>query len=144
MRRDEERLQRLVVQYCRIAAAYGFSPADGFIRGEKPPFVVSGWVPWMLGRIYAVPNGMYTLPQVAANHKAMGLLSGVPDLCLPYPTDEYHGLYIELKSGASGKESKNQLDYIDYLNSVGYNAVVCRDEHSFIRVIKDYLRWVDS
>lgn len=46
--------------------------------------------------------------------KAAGLKSGVPDICLPVPSNGFHGLYIELKFGAN-KATEKQEDFMDGL-----------------------------
>lgn len=89
--------------------------------------------------LYAVPNGFFASSGQKGKMKAEGLRDGVPDLFLPYPglikvyaviTGNYHGLYIEMKreiyrNRSNGGCSEDQIKWIDYLNSVGYKAVVC-------------------
>lgn len=69
-----------------------------------------------------------------------GGVAGVPDICLPYPNEKYHGLYIELKnkSGKSGPTQK-QRDFIKYLNSMKYKAIVCYGLEEAQIAILDYL-----
>lgn len=78
----------------------------------------------VLAYLYAIPNGGKRNIVTAVRMKEEGQRAGVPDLCLPWPNGEYHGLYIELKR-AGGKVSKAQRDWIDYLNASGYRAGVC-------------------
>ena len=70
--------------------------------------------------------------------KKTGLKNGIPDLFVPMPNNNYHGLFIELKS-ASGKLSDNQKIWIDKLNINGYKAVVCYSLDDAIEKIKLYL-----
>lgn len=89
-------------------------------------------------------NGVhFTNKLSAARAKATGLKSGFPDLFLPYPNGKYAGLFIELKRPkglhAKGRIQASQQVWIDYLNSVGYKALVCYGAKESIDVIKDYL-----
>lgn len=50
-----------------------------------------------LSLMYHIPNeGKRTNGAVL---KAMGLKSGVPDVCLPVPSHNFNGLYLEMKYG---------------------------------------------
>lgn len=76
--------------------------------------------------------------------KAEGMISGISDLFLPYPNNEYAGLYIEMKkqktaTSAKGVLSQNQKDFLDYANAVGYKAVVAYGAIEAIGYIKEYL-----
>lgn len=92
--------------------------------------------------MYAVPNGGSRHPYEAKNLKKQGVKSGVPDICLPLPKGKWHGLYIEMKYGKN-KTSENQKRYIDYLNSVGYLAVVCYGYQAAMRVVKGYMNGIE-
>ncbi len=94
-----------------------------------------------LDRIFAIPNGGYRAAREAAKLKREGVTSGVPDLCLPVPRHGYHGLYIEMKHG-KGKPSANQKEWINYLNEVGYKAVLAWEFEGAVKVIEDYYRGV--
>ena len=63
---------------------------------------------------------------------------GVPDLCLPVPRKNYHGLYIEMKYG-NGRTSKEQREWINKLNEQGYKAVVCNGFEKAKETIEKYL-----
>jgi hypothetical protein len=56
----------------------------------------------------------------------MGVMAGVPDLCIPIPSGAYHGLYIELKRLKGGKVSDSQSDWLLFLREKGYYAEVAR------------------
>lgn len=88
--------------------------------------------------MFAVPNGGHRNYLEAVNLKRQGVRSGVPDLMLPVPKGKYHGLFIEMKFGKN-KPTKNQTEYIDYLNSVGYSAIVCYSCDEALETIKKYL-----
>lgn len=99
------------------------------LEGRVPP----------LRLLYAVPNGGSRHKLEAANMKRQGVKAGVPDICLPYPSGGYHGLYIELKVGKN-KTSESQDRWLERLNAAGYKAVVCYGFDAAKNVIMDYLR----
>lgn len=88
--------------------------------------------------MHAIPNGGSRNKLEAINLKRQGVKAGVPDICLPLPKGEYHGLYIEMKYGKN-KPSKKQSEYIEYLTSKGYKAAVCYGFNEAKNVIVDYL-----
>ncbi|OUO92586.1 hypothetical protein B5F39_10525 [Cloacibacillus sp. An23] len=71
-------------------------------------------------RIIAVPNGGWRDIRTAARLKAEGVCRGVPDLFIP----EW-GLWIEMKRQKGGAVSDAQKDWLEYLDGIGYGAVVC-------------------
>ncbi len=77
------------------------------------------------GRLFAIPNGGQRNVIVATKLKAEGVRRGVPDLMLPLPMGDYSGLFIELKN-EKGRPTEEQDDWIDYLNAIGYFAILCR------------------
>jgi len=88
---------------------------------------------------YAVPNGGSRNPAEAKNLKAEGVSAGVPDVCIPVPNKEYHGLYIEMKRQKGGKVSEKQKEWIEKLNKLGYLAVVCRGYEEAKEVVERYM-----
>ena len=91
------------------------------------------------GLIYAIPNGGQRNVIVASKLKAEGVLSGVPDLCIPIAKKGYNGLYIELKNGKDGKVSDNQKTIMEKLQSEGYRCEVCRSFDEFKTIIDNYM-----
>ncbi len=87
---------------------------------------------------FAIPNGGLRTVREGFKFKRCGVKSGIPDLCIPVPTKSHHGLYIELKRRDGGRVSDNQRYWIDYLNSVGYHAVVCNGFDEAKNVISEY------
>ena len=69
----------------------------------------------------------------------MGVKAGVPDLFLPYPGGDWHGLWIELKT-ERGRVMGTQREWIEYLRSQGYAAYVCRGAEQAINCLKMYLQ----
>lgn len=77
-----------------------------------------------LFRLFHIPNGGSRHPAEAAHLKRMGVKAGVPDLFLPQPVGEFHGLWIEMKS-QQGRPTALQKDWLEYFRSQGYAAFVC-------------------
>ena len=72
-------------------------------------------------RIFAIPNGGYRGKFAAMKLKAEGVSKGVPDLFCP----ELY-LWIEMKREKGGIVAPEQRDWLNYLNSIGYTAIVAR------------------
>src|SRR6185503_16483297 len=88
--------------------------------------------------LYAIPNDGIRTPLQGAKFKRRGLRPGMPDICLPYPSNGFHALYIELKTKI-GKPTKEQLDCIAKLTKAGNCAVIAYGwEHAWA-IITDYL-----
>ena len=90
-------------------------------------------------RIFAIPNGGGRSKAQGALLKATGTSPGVPDLMIPTPRGPYHGLFIEMKRTKGGSVSKEQKDWIAYLQAQGYQAIVCRGFEEAKREIECYL-----
>ncbi len=91
-------------------------------------------------RLVATPNGGARNIVVAKKLKAEGTRAGYPDLFLPVARKGYHGLYIELKKTKGGRLSESQNDWLQFLNSEGYQAVCCHGWDEARAVIIDYMR----
>lgn len=97
MRRDEEQLQRAVVELLTLYERRG-------------------------GLCFAhIPSGGYRTPAEAGVLKAMGVKRGIPDLLIWTP--EGHSFGIELK-GPRGKESDAQILFRSTLESLGHRVYV--------------------
>ena len=92
-----------------------------------------------LALLFHIPNGGKRGKAEAARFKAMGVKSGVPDLCLPVSRGGYHGLYIELKRRRGGQVSGDQREWIDALRVQGFHVKVCRGSDEAIRLLFDYI-----
>lgn len=91
-----------------------------------------------LDRIYAIPNGAWVKNKWEGSKlKREGMRAGVPDLFLPVPKHGYHGLYIELKHGKNTAQP-NQKEWIEFLNSMGYKAVVAWEFKGAKEAIENY------
>ena len=94
-----------------------------------------------LSLMYHVPNeGKRTNGAVL---KAMGLKNGVPDVCLPVASHNFHGLYLEMKYGRN-KTTQDQDDYMAALRQQGYKTVVCYGAEEAKAAILDYLQDPDK
>lgn len=92
-----------------------------------------------LALLYHIPNEGKRSARTGARLKAEGLKSGVPDICLPVPKGEYHGLYIELKRRKNARVTTEQLEWVERLAAQGYVAAVCRGCDEAISLITNYL-----
>ena len=92
-----------------------------------------------LDLLFHVPNGGSRDKREAARLKAQGVRAGVPDLCLPVPTSQYHGLFIELKFGRN-RPSEEQIKWLEALKKQGYKTAVCYGWEDAKDVILNYLQ----
>ena len=93
-----------------------------------------------LGMLFAVPNGGNRNIITAKKLKAEGVKAGVPDLCLPIPRGEHHGLFVELKKQKGSTTSPEQKAWVKALNAQGYRAEVCLGAAAAWEVIQEYMR----
>jgi hypothetical protein len=100
--------------------------------------------------MFAIPNGTHKSIAARQKFKAEGLKAGVPDLMIPYPNNNYHGLFIEMKqrpktlkngskSYANIKVSPEQDKWILRLREQGYEAKVCYGADEAIELIEEYM-----
>lgn len=93
----------------------------------------------MLKYMNASLNGVRLTIGQATLAKKSGMIKGYPDIFLPYRNKTYNGLFIELKRIKGGIVSPEQKDFISFLNSQGYLAVVCKGSQEAIEAIQTYL-----
>ena len=96
------------------------------------------WYP-ELTLMFHIPNGGKRSKAEAGRFRAEGVKSGVPDLCLPVPRGQYHGLYIEMKT-ESGHTSDEQEWWGERLQAQGYVWRVCHGWQAAVAVLEWYLR----
>lgn len=102
------------------------------------------WAAYNLGRMpeleymHHVPNGGKRDAATAIALKRQGVKAGVPDICLPAPRGEYHGLYIELKAGKNTTTEK-QKKWLCFLQKQGYFTAVCYGWQVAADLIEKYL-----
>lgn len=97
-----------------------------------------------LDLLLAIPNGGHRHIAVARKMKAEGVRAGVPDLLLPVPRGQYHGLFIELKAPKEpgqrpGRLSEAQYDWNRKLDAQGYWVETCYGWEEAKAEIEEYL-----
>lgn len=92
------------------------------------------------GRLASVPNASMCPPYVGKKMNKEGRRKGYPDLQLLYPSNNYHGLIIEMKRKTGGTVSPEQKDFLKWFNENGYKAVVCKGFDEAKTVINEYLK----
>ena len=98
--------------------------------------------PMVRDAIYHIGNGGRRLIREATRLKKMGVRAGVSDYSLPIPRGQYHGLWIELKSG-KGRATAEQLAWIDLMRKHGHRAEVCTGWIAAKDLITEYMRLGD-
>lgn len=94
----------------------------------------------MKGLLFAVPNGGRRDERTAAKLKAEGVVAGVSDLILLYPSKEWHGLCIEMKTEEKGSgQSESQKAWQKKVEERGYRYEVVRTKEQFMELIKTYI-----
>ncbi len=88
--------------------------------------------------LFAIPNGGARNKIVAYKLKAEGVLKGVADLFLAYPSGGYHGMFIEMKKKGN-YATKEQKELMALYADTGYRCEVCYSLDEFVNVIKEYM-----
>ena len=99
-------------------------------HAEQREFVQFFRRTWPDVRIFAIPNGGPRSLSAAARLRAEGVSKGVLDLFVP----EWL-LWIEMKKKTNAKLSKEQIDWIEYLEAVGYRCIVAMGADDAIQKI---------
>lgn len=100
--------------------------------------MVSQWPE--LKYLHAIPNGGKRDVRTAVKLKREGVTKGVPDLSWPLARHQYHGLYIEMKVHPN-TPSDEQTDFMNWLTSQGYCALVCYSSDEAIEAIEWYRKF---
>ena len=125
MRNQEEQVQKSVVDYLKL-------------KYPKAKYCAS------LG-------GIRTSFKQAVKAKATGYVKGFPDLQICVPMEKgiegeggtkrggvYHGLFLEIKKDKKSYPTKEQKEWIAYLNEQGYCARVTKGLDESMQTIDDY------
>ena len=119
MRNQEEEVQKGVVTYLKFA--------------------------YPKARYCASLGGIRTSFKQGVKAKATGYVKGFPDLqiCVPMGRGDigggvYHGLFLEIKKDKKSYATKEQKEWIEYLNEAGYCARVSKGLDESIQIIDDY------
>lgn len=89
--------------------------------------------------LYHIPNEGKRSLGAGARLKAMGLKSGVPDLCLPTAHGGYVGLYIEMKIKPN-RPTEKQKKWLRALRAAGHMVAVCYDWNSAKQLLEYYMK----
>tara|TARA_R110000824_G_C14800805_1_gene634353 strand:- start:176 stop:574 length:399 start_codon:yes stop_codon:yes gene_type:complete len=98
-------------------------------------------------------GGIRTSFKQAVKAKATGYVKGFPDLQICVPMERgvegeegstlegrgvYHGLFLEIKKDKKSYPTKEQKEWIEYLNEQGYCARVTKGLDESMQTIDDY------
>lgn len=93
--------------------------------------------------LHAIPNGGHRHAAVAGKMKAEGVRAGVADYFLAVPRGDFHGLYLELKSGGPGiprgKLSPEQKEFARLVSVQGYDFRVAHGTDEAVLAVQTYL-----
>lgn len=105
------------------------------------------WMRWqhpsLAPYLHHSPNGGKRSKREAGRFKAMGVKAGFPDLALYIPRNNWHGLFIEMKTD-KGRQSESQKEWQKMLTGQGYLYVVCRGFEEFKSIINTYIGKTDG
>ncbi len=95
--------------------------------------------------LFAIPNGGNRNLREAKRLKRLGVTPGIMDLMLAIPTEDYPGLFIEMKRPATslhkqGSTSKAQKGKILLFREIGYKVIQAYGSAHATEGICDYLR----
>ena len=120
-------------------------PAQQVIgREDEHQTALTNWARMMrtqypaLTLYHHIPNGGLRDKRTAARLIWQGVHSGVPDVFIPAARGGYHGIYIELKTGAN-KPTPKQNEFMSGAMAGGYYCAVCYGWPCAAAVIEDYL-----
>ena len=88
--------------------------------------------------LFAVPNGSKRDVITGRILKAEGTLAGVADLLLLYPSKQYHGLCIEMKT-EKGRQQDSQKEWQTAVEAYGYKYIICRSLDQFREELTKYI-----
>lgn len=83
-------------------------------------------------RIFAIPNGGFRHKATAQKLSAEGVKKGIPDLFVPEKL-----LWVEMKRTKGGTLSKDQKDWIQYLEAIGHTVIVGKGYKHALEQIAD-------
>ena len=100
------------------------------------------WAQWAANQhpalhyLMAIPNGQYRPGQ--RMEAGLRYSKGVPDVFLPVPCKDKHGLWIELKMPGN-EPTADQWEWLRFLSRQGYEAKVCYGFEEAQTAILNYL-----
>jgi VRR-NUC domain len=106
---------------------------------DKEQIALATWLTKQGIIFYAVPNGGRRNLREAVKLKRMGVSPGVPDICIPIPSGDYHGCYLELKRQKGGRLSPEQAGWLQYLRNQNYYADMAEGFEEAKKIVLYYL-----
>lgn len=134
-------------EYAREFKETGYCSYDGPVPTYPVDKTHPLYAPFpALNFAFAIPNGGLRGESEkgrmirGAQMKNEGVRRGVPDIFVPVPCGQYAGLFIEMKKVKNGKISPEQKKYIDFLNKVGYHAVLSNGYLEAKEIVINYFK----
>lgn len=87
---------------------------------------------------FHIANERKSSQQAGSLLKRMGVKSGVSDIFIAIPSNEFHGLWLELKAGKN-RPTESQMKFLEDMRSKGYEALWCTGADKAKQIITDYL-----
>jgi len=117
-----------------------------YLTESQEQIILFNWIrqfPELRDLCFSIPNEGKRSARNGMRLKQMGMLPGVSDIFIAIPSNNYHGLFIELKAknknGIYNKPRLSQILFQEKVQSAGYAAAIaCGSEHA-IAIIKKYL-----
>jgi hypothetical protein len=98
---------------------------------RRLPHPVSRWG-------FAVPNGFLDSKSKRIRAWKEGVVSGISDVFIPFPSKGHHGLFLEFKA-PGGRVSLAQEEFLAYAHSTGYKAQVVYSYQEGLKALMEYL-----
>jgi len=91
-------------------------------------------------RYCASLGGIRTSMKQAVLAKKTGYVKGFPDMQILKVNSEYAGLFLEIKADKKSYTSKEQKEWVAYLNEAGYYAKVVKGLEECMDVLDWYMK----
>lgn len=123
MKAKESSIQKSIIEW----ATYTFIDIKDTAKGKINDY------------LFHIPNGGYRNKKEAFNFKLMGVKSGVPDLFFAYPSNNSHGMFLEVKS-EKGILNTNQKNFLNLISKLNYKIEIIRSLEEAIKGFYNYLK----
>lgn len=109
---------------------------------EQVQSAVVEYLKWQYSdiRYCASLGGIRTSMRQAIKAKRTGYIKGFPDLQILHANSEYHGLFLEIKPHKKAYPTKEQKEWITYLNEKGFYAECCKGFDHCVETIDWYMK----
>jgi hypothetical protein len=88
---------------------------------------------------FAIPNGFLDSRSKRIRAWQEGVTSGVSDVFVPFPSQGFHGLFLEFKR-QGGRVTSAQQEFLNTVRSRGYKAEVVFGLREALEVLLAYLQ----